>query len=51
MSDAELLTLAAAQVLLGLRMAAGTDLCYGYCASHSRFFWGCACIWSPHRPD
>jgi hypothetical protein len=20
---------------------------YGYCAAHSRYFWGCACIWSP----
>ncbi len=19
---------------------------YGYCASHSRFFWDCACTWS-----
>src|SRR5262249_46081201 len=20
---------------------------YGYCASHSRYFWGCGCTWSP----
>ena len=20
---------------------------YGYCASHSRYFWACACTWSP----
>jgi hypothetical protein len=23
---------------------------YGYCASHSRYFWGCACTWSAPRP-
>lgn len=23
---------------------------HGYCASHSRFIWGCACTWSPPPP-
>nr|BFE79379.1 hypothetical protein GCM10020093_019800 [Planobispora longispora] len=23
---------------------------YGYCRSHSRWFWGCACIWCAPRP-
>ncbi len=23
---------------------------YGYCPSHSRWFWGCSCTWSAPRP-
>jgi hypothetical protein len=40
LSDAELLTLAVAQALLSIRSALAGWAGYGYCPSHSRFFWG-----------